>query len=371
LLLSYIERLDAMPEQLQLLEAGCGRGVNLTAAARLQPEDQFTGIDINRVAIEEASANAQRKGLSNLKFHNADLLDPATLPGVGRGYDVILSYGVIHHLSDPMKGLQQLTQQLAPHGVLALMLDGRYGRQPLDRLLQALEVVAPTDCAESDRESLARALAHIAEHGVFHGNCWQGTASENPVEFADRCLHVHEQSYDIEALWQLLDRAGLKFIRWIETDDWSVERLSDNVQLIDRLQLLEPIEAYRLIERLTYRPKLTLVVARKSEQSRQSLSREAFQFKRFCLNPQLKLFTDESGQQQWLLRGRTLPIAEHGLEHLLLMTASEIQGSFTCAYLIQQVTETSFGQEQGLDLFARLYDLECFYAPHLKDQDVP
>jgi hypothetical protein len=113
---------------------------------------------------------------------------------------------------------------------------------------------------------------------------------------------------------------------------------------------------------------LTLVAARKPEQSRQPLSREAFQSTRFCLNPQLKQFTDESGQQQWLLRGRRLSIAEHGLEHLLLKAACEIHGSFSSAHLLQQLTEKSLGQEKILDLFARLYDLECFYAPHQTDQ---
>ena len=367
LLLSYIERPKGMPKQLQLLEAGCGRGINLAAAAALQPEDQFTGIDINRVAIDEASANTRNKALSNLNFHLADLLDPASLPGVSRGYDVILSYGVIHHLSDPLKGLQQLTQQLAPHGVMSLMVDGRYGRQPLDRFLQALQIVSADGGADTERESTARALARIAERGVFHGNCWQGTSSVDEVEFADRCLHVHEQSYDIESLWQLLDRVGLKFIRWHESDDWSVAHISDDLELFEPLQALEPSVAYQVIERLTYRPKLSLVVARKEDRPRLPLTEEQLLSNRLCLSPQLKQITDEAGHRQWRRRGRKLSIDVQDLAHRLLMAASEIGSGFTGSQLLQQLTGESISPQQGVDSLRQLYALECLYAPHETD----
>jgi SAM-dependent methyltransferase len=362
LLLSYIERPDGIPEHLQLLEAGCGRGLNLAAAAALEPDDRFTGIDINRVAIDEASTNARNKALTNLDFRLADLIDPSSLPGVSRGYDVILSYGVIHHLSDPLKGLKQLTDQLAPHGVLSLMVDGRYGRQPLDRYLQALEIVSPTGGV--DRESTARAVARIAEQGVFQGNCWQGTASVDQVEFADRCLHVHEQSYDIEGLWQLLDQAGLKFIRWHETDDWSVERLSDDAELIQQLQLLPPSVAYQVVERLTYRPKLSLVAARKEDQPRAPLSEQQLRSKQFRINPQLKQITEQPDGSQWLLRGRKLSIATQGLEQQLLTTALEFDGCFSSSQLLQRVSGESIGYDKGLQQLVKLYDLECIYSPH-------
>ncbi|ODB83528.1 hypothetical protein A3195_05475 [Candidatus Thiodiazotropha endoloripes] len=368
LLLSYIERPEGMPKQLQLLEAGCGRGINLIAAAALQPDDQFTGIDINRVAIDEASANIRTEALANLSFQLADLLNPASLPGVSRGYDVILSYGVIHHLSDPLKGLQQLTQQLAPHGVMSLMVDGRYGRQPLDRFLQALEMISPSAGPDEQRAATARALARVAERGLFQGNCWQGTSSVDEVEFADRCLHVHEQSYDIEGLWQLLDMAGLKFIRWHQPDDWSLKKIFDDEALIEQLQAIEPSMAYQLIERLTYRPKLTLVVARKEEQPRLPLTREAFLSKRFCLSPQLKRVTDESGNTEWLLRGRKLSIAAQGLPHQLLTAASQSDSGFTASQLLQQLSGESNNPQQGLNLFMQLYDLECLYAPHETDR---
>ena len=78
LLLSYLQRSADSGRPLQVLEAGCGRGLNLLAAAKAQPEISFQGIDISRVAIEEASQAALKQDLSNLRFQVADLMQPET-----------------------------------------------------------------------------------------------------------------------------------------------------------------------------------------------------------------------------------------------------------------------------------------------------
>lgn len=367
LLLSYIEQPQGIPQHLRILEAGCGRGVNLTAAAAKEREDQFIGIDINRLAIEEASARVTALGASNLSFQVADLLDRETLPEKGRGFDLILSYGVLHHLSDPLKGLLQLTEYLAPHGVIGLMVDGSYGRQPLDRYLQALEIISPNRPTDSDRLSYAKALAHVAEEGVFRGSFWQGTASVDEVEFADRCLHVHEQSYDIDGLWALLDAAGLRFIRWHETSDWSIAGITDDPELATRLCELDPRERYQVVERLVNRPKLTLVVARKWDQPRKPPKREELTTTKYALNPQLQASEDENRNLSWSLRGRPLPIRNNGEADRLITLASESGASFTYQDILQRLDDEKPTEEQALELFTQMLDYESFYVPHEVD----
>ena len=152
-LLSTIERGSTYDRPIQVLEAGCGRALNLRAAAAAQPDIRFTGIDVNRVAINEASASR----IGNLRLQTADLMQPGTLPAVPGGYDLILTYGVLHHLSDPPQGLRHLRGLLSPEGVLALMVDGRYGRQPLDRFLQALSFLGPERHPAGEWQDTARA----------------------------------------------------------------------------------------------------------------------------------------------------------------------------------------------------------------------
>jgi 2-polyprenyl-3-methyl-5-hydroxy-6-metoxy-1,4-benzoquinol methylase len=362
LLLSYLERPFDAPCSLQVLEAGCGRGVNLAAAAKQQRQHQFTGIDINRVAIDEASKKAVEQGASNLQFCVADLLNEATLPEYRTGYDVIISYGVLHHLSDPVRGLRQLTELLAPHGVMGLMVDGSYGRQPLDRYLQALEIIESKGGGDGDdakRFFHAQALARVAEQSIFKGNYWQGTAQVDEVEFADRCLHVHAQSYDIKGLWNLLESAGLSFVRWQEHADWSLEGMTNDPQLVEQLQKLDKMSRYQVIERLAYRPKLTLIAAKQGDSPRKRLLIDEILRCRLAINPQLKMCQSDSC---WRLRNRSMVVEP--AEEMILLQLKAFEEGVTSQVMLEHLAETGINQEQGIDLLYRMHNRELLYRPH-------
>ncbi|MCU7932126.1 MAG: class I SAM-dependent methyltransferase [Candidatus Thiodiazotropha sp. (ex Codakia rugifera)] len=364
LLLSYLQRSAGKLTRLQLLEAGCGRGVNLQAMAGRQTEVDFTGIDINRIAVQEAAQRSKRLGLVNLQFLLADLLDRQSLPGVSGGYDIILSYGVLHHLSDPLQGLQHLTDLLASDGVIALMLDGSYGRQPLDRYLQALDLIQPMSQSGSDRLPLARALAHAAEEQLFKGNYWQGTSHVDKIEFADRCLHVHQTSYDLTALWQLLDSAGLRFIRWLEPNDWSLHSIIDDQDLLNRLELLDEFNRYQLIERLTYRPKLTLLAAHQGSIPRSPLLTNQIASSQFALNPQLHLNRHEENGLTCTLRRRHIDINHNPCCQNILQKAAQLPLGFTGQKMIDMLIKQDFETQQILQGIQELVENELLYRPH-------
>ncbi|MCU7814061.1 MAG: class I SAM-dependent methyltransferase [Candidatus Thiodiazotropha sp. (ex Rostrolucina anterorostrata)] len=66
LLLSYLQRTCSKLTRLQLLEAGCGRGLNLQTMAGKRTEVDFTGIDINRIAVQEATQRSKELVLQNM-----------------------------------------------------------------------------------------------------------------------------------------------------------------------------------------------------------------------------------------------------------------------------------------------------------------
>ena len=362
LLLSYLDRPAPARQPLRVLEAGCGRGLNLQAAAALQPDVDFTGIDINRVAIDEAQQSAVRRGLKNLRFQTGNLLDPASLPVSGEGYDLILSYGVIHHLGDPLAGLRELVERLAPQGVMALMVDGLYGRQPLNRFIEVLSMLEPVAQPAAARMTSARSLASVAEETLFKGNCWQGTAEVEEVEFADRCLHVHEHQYEIDSLWQLLADAGMAFLRWREPLEWSLGLLSEDARLQAKFSRLEALQQYRLIERLCYRPKFSLVIARREDQARTPLDRLSVAQTCFQINPQLKPLS-ESETPAYRLRLQP-PRPADPLEQQLLTQAVSYASGFQGADMAERLGMTGNAADTLYDLLWRLERDEWLYRPH-------
>ncbi len=57
---------------LRILDAGCSRGVGTLACAILQPDVQVLGVDISRVALEEARREAASRELRNVEFAEVD-----------------------------------------------------------------------------------------------------------------------------------------------------------------------------------------------------------------------------------------------------------------------------------------------------------
>ena len=363
LLLSYLERPSAHGRPLQVLEAGCGRGVNLLAAAAAQPGVRFLGIDISRVAIEEASRTAQEQGLANLSFQVADLMTPETLPSVSGGYDLLLSYGVLHHLSDPAGGLSQLKRLLSPQGAIAFMVDGLFGRQPLDRFLQVLSLLSNDSTSEQEKEARARALARVAEQGLFAATHWQGTSEADPVEFADRCLHVHEQSFTIDTLWGLLSSSGLSFLRWLEPADWDSALLAAEPALAEVMDGLDAVDRYRLVERLCERPKLTLVAVPNGVRPRAELTIGSLNETVFRMNPQLKSQQQDT-HQLWQLRHQPPEALNDPLAETLLMHAQEAAGDFSAGSITESLMQEGYQASEAGECLLRLEGAEWLYRPH-------
>jgi SAM-dependent methyltransferase len=259
-LLSQVRKASAQTGPLNILEAGCGCGQGLIAMAKRHPSLEFTGIDINPVAIEVGMELAAGEGLENIRFSSADLLKSDTLNPPQSGYDLIYSFGVLHHLADPLAGLKNLKQILAPQGAIAAMVYGRYGREPLQRLLDSIDLAVDSTLPAEQRLVPARLLAAVADQSLFRNTPWAGTALVDEVEFADRCLHVHQQSFDIDSLWSLLEQADMGFVSWLEPDEWSVEKLIEDPAAREMLTALESKMQYKLVERLFQRPKLALLM---------------------------------------------------------------------------------------------------------------
>ena len=157
LALSY-GRLPAPDRPLRVLDAGCGRGVGLLGMASVQPDVQFLGVDMNRVALAEVRAEVARRGMANVAVQEVDLMTLAGLEVPEGGFDLIVSSGVLHHLSDPAEGLRRLRGALAPHGILTVMVYGQHGREGIYRLVRAIDALIPRDRPIEERLAVGRRL---------------------------------------------------------------------------------------------------------------------------------------------------------------------------------------------------------------------
>ena len=98
-----------------MLEYGCGTGSLAFALAELG--DRVTGIDISPVAIEMATAEAQRRQLSGIDFK---VMDAEHLELPDSSLDLICGSAVLHHLDLDRAG-SEIRRVLKPGGQLVLL----------------------------------------------------------------------------------------------------------------------------------------------------------------------------------------------------------------------------------------------------------
>jgi SAM-dependent methyltransferase len=145
------------------LELGCGHGDTLATLAAAYPDARFVGVDLNPEHIAFARATAERGGLDNLRFLEADfetLLEDATLPGC----DYVAMYGVISWISPEKRraALRLASAKLEKGGALFVSynaLPGWAAVAPLRRLL--LDSAAGAAGNSRDRAKHALGVAHL------------------------------------------------------------------------------------------------------------------------------------------------------------------------------------------------------------------
>ena len=369
LLLSYGELHRTSRRPLQCLDAGCGRANGTLGAAITQPDVQFTAVDINRIALADAAATATQLGLKNIRFQEVDLMTLEGLQTPPGGFDVVISSGVLHHLTSPDEGLRQIRSVLAPHGVLSLMVYGALGRQALYRMVRAVDLLVPRDRPLTERLAVARRLARLPAADALHAGPIELTDTLHDNEFVDRYLNVAETSYDVAALWSLLERHDLACLRWVEPDDWAVTPRTP--ALDDIAGELTELQRYQLVEQITWRPQLSLIAGTSGNRPRQLPSRGQWPELTFAINPDASLQVETRNLrgaqrvERISCRLRVRPAVElTGLTASVLLMLRDQTAPFPGKDLIRKLRADRIDPARALDVLADLVQREIVFCPH-------
>ena len=107
-----------------VLEIGCGIGTDTVNFARAGAE--VTAVDLSEKSLELAEKRARVYGLDNITFYcaNAENLSAVVPP---KSYDLIYSFGVVHHTPRPENIIAQIRDNyIKPGGTLKIMVYHRY-----------------------------------------------------------------------------------------------------------------------------------------------------------------------------------------------------------------------------------------------------
>lgn len=103
-------------ENKEVLEVGCGIGT--AAQSFMEARANYTGIDVSPKSIELANKRKDLFGLTG-NIYVADI-QSSTIQG--RQFDLVYSFGVLHHIEDLPSALKNIYAMLKPGGEFKLMM---------------------------------------------------------------------------------------------------------------------------------------------------------------------------------------------------------------------------------------------------------
>lgn len=189
------------PEAKKILIAGCGAFAPYPWAVA-NPGVPITALDLSERSLRRARWHTLLHWRRNIDFRCGDLSDPDAIDGK---FGVIDSYGVLHHLEDPLAGLIALERRLVPGGIMRVMLYSRYARREEESIRRAFRLLG----VGTPRE--ARALLNKARPGSrLAGYLAAADEVATDVGVADALLHPRARTYRTDELLETIKLAGLK-----------------------------------------------------------------------------------------------------------------------------------------------------------------
>mgnify|MGYP003575269994 CR=1 FL=1 len=108
------------------LDIGCGSGLFSIAAAQLGARSVL-GLDVDPVSVATSQHNAAHwlKSPSSISFRQLSVLDGELMNKLGT-FDIVYSWGVLHHTGNMKMALRNAVQRVAPHGMLMIAIYNKH-----------------------------------------------------------------------------------------------------------------------------------------------------------------------------------------------------------------------------------------------------
>jgi SAM-dependent methyltransferase len=202
------------------LIAGGGTGDACIMLAQQMADRRCPGevvyLDISTASRQICEARAKARGLRNINFVTASLLDLPSMP-IGQ-FDYIDCTGVLHHLPDPAAGMRALASVLAPEGGMGVMLYGEYGRSGVYPLQEMLRTLAPLTMAIEDRLAMAKRLIRfLPTTNLFRRNPYLNDhVTGGDSGLYDLLLHSCDRAFTVPDIGSMADDAGLRVVAFLE-----------------------------------------------------------------------------------------------------------------------------------------------------------
>jgi len=250
--------------RLSILIAGCGT-MEAAVEAYNHPQMSVLGIDLSQTSLEHNAMLKKKHDLKNLELKQMDLRDVASL---GRKFDLIISYGVIHHLPEPQLGLMALSSVLQDNGVIFLTLYGKYFRLGVSMLQEALRLLKVGQ-TQNDIDFTRGILESLPPYHPLQPYVQNANDLHFDAGIVDTFLHPQETVFSVRDILALAANSNLNFQGWYDNLFYYPDgALHHNQPLLQRIASLPEQEQWAVLELLVPPPSGHAFMLRRSSGER-------------------------------------------------------------------------------------------------------
>ena len=189
----------------KILDAGSGSGHRIINVAKHFKKCNFFGIDISETSLKIANIIKEKNNIENIQFKKFNLMD-STLKL--EKFDIILCMGVLHHLSNPEKGLQNILNILKKDGIFFLYVYGKLGGHK--RMLNKQLISILLNKNKSDYDLGIKLVRDLGLNKFEYGwNLNFQNQDEEDSLIVDSLLHANELLYDFNDIDKLFKKSDL------------------------------------------------------------------------------------------------------------------------------------------------------------------
>jgi tetratricopeptide (TPR) repeat protein/2-polyprenyl-3-methyl-5-hydroxy-6-metoxy-1,4-benzoquinol methylase len=189
----------------QILIAGCGTGQHSNLTATRFKDCNVLAIDLSLSSLTYAKRKTQELGITNIQYMQADILDLAKL---GRQFDIVESFGVLHHMDDPMAGWRVLTDCLRPSGLMMISLYSELARQHIVKMREEVQEGNITADNDGMRHFRNKIIKSSKEH---HKKILSSPDFFSFGPLRDLIFHVQEHRFTMLQIKKCLANLSLEF----------------------------------------------------------------------------------------------------------------------------------------------------------------
>lgn len=182
----------------RFLDVGCGTGDRSMLVAKHLGVKEFVGIDHSTESLAIAAATAREEGFDRFRPVEGNVLE---LPFEDASFDVVVSWGVLHHTSDPLRGFREMVRVCRPGGHVGIFLYNKWGHWRHNLQKEKVSRLAGDDVEE--RFAVA--------HRLYGTKPVAEMTPDEIASFYDKYCHPHKSDHTLEETLSWFEQLGCEY----------------------------------------------------------------------------------------------------------------------------------------------------------------